>query len=59
MWLLLIVFLNLDWGTAEIDRYETFEACQTERDRIGFAMAESYPEDHDFNIACQFVVQKA
>lgn len=26
--------------------------CLAERDRIGFAMAEAYPEENDFLIAC-------
>ena len=56
MWLLLLVFLPpLTWHQAiEIDRYTAWEACQKERDRIGFEMAEAYPWEHDFNIECRY-----
>jgi hypothetical protein len=57
MWLLLIVLLAPPPG---IDRvtvlktFATYEACQPERDRIGFEMAESYPYESDFRIVCEF-----
>ena len=56
MWLLLMVLLyvvpGLDKGTV-LNTFATSEECQIERDRIGFAMAEAYPYERDFVIACQ------
>jgi hypothetical protein len=52
MWLLVIMFLGPEIFTQqELYRYETIEACQVERARIGFEMAESYPEA-GFRIVC-------
>jgi len=56
MWLLVIVLLNIVPGLDTITVLNTFataEECQMERNRIGFAMAEAYPYDRDFVIACQ------
>ena len=36
-----------------LDAFATSEECRIERDRIGFAMAEAYPHERDFAIACQ------
>jgi hypothetical protein len=42
-----------DYETAyRLNTFETPEACQIERDRIGFQMAESYPADLSFRIIC-------
>jgi len=56
MWLLIIVLLNIVPGLEKITVLNTFatsEECQSERNRIGFEMAEAYPHDRDFVIACQ------
>jgi hypothetical protein len=58
MWLLMIVFLHLDWGTTVLEHFETQQACLIERDRIGKEMAESYPDDHEFAIVCQLRTRK-
>lgn len=55
MWLLLLV---LHWpGFPEkvtvLNSFDTQHACQVERDKIGFAMAEAYPFDHDYSIQCR------
>lgn len=54
MWLLLIIFLSPPiMTTQELNRYETKQACQIERDRIGYLMAEQYPSDANFVIVCR------
>ena len=56
MWLLVIVLLNNVPGLdkmIKLETYATSEECQSERNRIGFEMAEAYPHDRDFVIACQ------
>jgi hypothetical protein len=56
MWLLVIVLLNFVPGLEKVTvlkTFPTFEECQIERNRIGFDMAESYPQEHDFNVVCQ------
>jgi hypothetical protein len=57
MWLLLIVLFvppsGIDRATV-LNTFETYEACKPERDRIGFEMAESYPNETDFRIVCEF-----
>ena len=56
MWILVIVLLNNVPGLEKImklETYATYDECQVERNRIGFEMAESYPYDRDFLIACQ------
>jgi hypothetical protein len=56
MWLLIMVLLNIGPGLNQITVLKTFgtaEECQSERNRIGFAMAEAYPYERDFVIACQ------
>lgn len=55
MWLLLIVLLNDVPGVDTItvlQFHDTVQGCQRERSRIGFAMAEAYPYERDFVIAC-------
>ncbi len=57
MWFLLIVLLTPLPGINRVtvlNTFTTYEACQPERDRIGFEMAESYPHDSDFRIVCEF-----
>ncbi|MGQ0695517.1 MAG: hypothetical protein ACT4OL_08080 [Nitrospiraceae bacterium] len=56
MWLLIMVLLNIGPGLNQITVLKTFatsEECQIERNRIGFAMAEAYPYERDFVIACK------
>lgn len=53
MWVLVIVFMTWPSHHTVIERFETQQACQVERDRIGFEMAEAYPEEHDFDILCE------
>lgn len=36
----------------ELGRFDTEQACNSERDRIGFEMAEAYPHEADFQIVC-------
>ena len=56
MWLLVIVLLNMVPGLERImvlNTFATSEECQIERNRVGFEMAEAYPHERDFVIACQ------
>jgi hypothetical protein len=56
MWVLIIILLNSAPGMDKVtvlQTYATSEECQTERKRVGFEMAEAYPYDRDFVIACQ------
>jgi hypothetical protein len=56
MWLLIMVLLNTVPGLEKIMVLNTFatpEECQSERNRVGFEMAEAYPYERDFVIACQ------
>lgn len=56
MWLLVIVLLNIVPGLERImvlNTFATSEECQIERNRVGFEMAEAYPHERDFVIACQ------
>jgi len=56
IWLLTIVLLNGVPGFEKITVLHTFDTsqeCQIERDRVGYEMAEAYPFDRDFIIACQ------
>lgn len=57
MWFLLIVLLTPPSGADRVtvlNTFMTYEDCQPERNRIGFEMAESYPQDSDFRIVCEF-----
>ncbi|MBX3331241.1 MAG: hypothetical protein KF722_12610 [Nitrospira sp.] len=57
MWFLLIILLTPLPGinhVAVLNTFTTYEACQPERDRIGFEMAESYPYENNFRIVCEF-----
>ena len=56
MWLLVIVLLAAPTGISRItvlNTFPTYEECQPERDRVGIAMAESYPQDNSFQIECK------
>jgi hypothetical protein len=41
-----------------LNTFGTAEECQTERNRIGFEMAEAYPYDMDFIIVCELDKRK-
>jgi hypothetical protein len=61
MWLLVIVLLAAPAGISRVTVLNTFtsyEDCKPERDRIGFAMAESYPQEMTFRIECALREQK-
>ena len=54
MWFLVIIFIGSPIiNVQELDHYATWKECQTERNRIGFEMAEAYPESADFRVECQ------
>ncbi|TKS60760.1 MAG: hypothetical protein EWM72_01065 [Nitrospira sp.] len=58
MWFLIMVLLNVNGvpglnNITVLQTYATSRECQSERNRIGFEMAEAYPYDRDFVIACQ------
>ena len=36
-----------------LNTYATSQECQIERNRVGYEMAEAYPYERDFVIACQ------
>jgi len=55
MWLLVIILLSQVPGLDKITvlkTFPTYQACKEERNRIGFDMAESYPETANFTIDC-------
>ncbi len=61
MWLLVIVLMTAPAGISPVivlNSFATYEDCKPERDRIGFAMAESYPHDTSFRIACELRDQR-
>ncbi|MBY0248198.1 MAG: hypothetical protein K2Q17_11080 [Nitrospiraceae bacterium] len=61
MWLLVIVLLAAPIGIRPVtvlNTFETYEDCKPERDRVGFAMAESYPYENTFRIVCQLQEQQ-
>lgn len=56
MWMLVIILLNAAPGIPEttmLQTYDTSRECQSERNRVGFEMAEAYPHDRDFEITCR------
>jgi hypothetical protein len=56
MWILVIILLNTVPGLSTVtvlQTYATSEECQSERNRVGYEMAEAYPYDRDFVIACR------
>lgn len=55
MWLLLMILLNDVPGISKVTvlrTFATYQECQVERNRVGFEMAEAYPNERDFVIAC-------
>jgi hypothetical protein len=57
-WLLLLVFTNPVEGFDRaylLNTFDTYEDCQSERDRIGFDMAEAYPDDNSAVVVCAAV----
>jgi hypothetical protein len=61
MWLLVIVLLVAPAGISRVtvlNSFASYEECKPERDRIGFAMAESYPQENTFRIECTLREQK-
>ena len=61
MWLLVIVLLAAPAGINRVtvlNTFPTYEDCRPERDRVGFAMAESYPQENNFRIECKLQEQK-
>ena len=57
MWLLLIVILAQNpTGPSKslLNTFTTYEDCVSERDRIGTAMKEAYPNDTDFTLVCEY-----
>ena len=57
MWMLVIILLNTVPGISPVtllETYPTSQECHSERGRIGDEMAKAYPNEHDFDIACQF-----
>jgi hypothetical protein len=57
MWFLLFVLLTTVPGFGRVtvlNTFATYEACQPERNRVGFEMAEAYPGENDFVIVCEF-----
>jgi len=56
MWLLIMILLNDVQGVDKIvvlNTYATSQECQIERNRVGYEMAEAYPHERDFVIACR------
>jgi len=56
VWVLLMVLLAPPGGFESsyfLNKFDNATDCQTERDRIGFQMAESYPDDLSFRIECR------
>jgi hypothetical protein len=49
----MMVFLAVPFQKITLEHYATQKECQVERNRIGFEMAESYPDAHEFDIVCQ------
>lgn len=56
MWMLVIILLNTvpQISTVTVlQTYATSQECQSERNRVGYEMAEAYPYERDFVIACR------
>lgn len=56
MWMLVIILLNSVPGLAEVtvlQTYATSQECLSERNRVGYEMAEAYPYERNFEIACR------
>ena len=55
MWFLVFILLHPALGQADatvLAQFATQAACQRERNRIGYLMAESYPHEREFLIEC-------
>ena len=61
MWLLLIVLFapqsEIRMQTV-LNVFEPYEACQPKRHRVGFEMAENYPNKSDFRVVFEFQEKK-
>ncbi len=58
MWCLVLMLLVSVPGLEEVTvlkRNLSEEACRTLRNRVGFDMAEAYPYERDFIVACRLV----
>jgi hypothetical protein len=56
MWMLVIILLNTVpqiTTVTVLQTYSTSQECQNERNRVGYEMAEAYPYERDFVIACR------
>ncbi len=56
MWMLVIILLNTVPGISTVtllQTYPTSQECHSERERVGDEMAEAYPYERDFVIACR------
>ncbi len=57
MWLLLIVLIAPPDGFSKktlLEAYHTEQECMDNRNRVGWEMAEAYPQEPDFRIVCEF-----
>jgi hypothetical protein len=57
MWMLVIILLNTVpqiITVTVLQTYATSQECQSERNRVRYEMAEAYPYERDFVIACLF-----
>jgi len=53
--MLVIILLNAVPGLSQVIVLQTFtisQECQSERNRVGHEMAEAFPDERDFEIAC-------
>ena len=60
MWFLLMILLTEVPGISRVTvlhTYATAQECLVERNRIGYEMAEAYPTDQDYTIACQYTMK--
>lgn len=42
-----------------LERFATVDGCLLERDRVGYAMADTYPYERDFIIVCRLIEPRA
>lgn len=62
MWMLVIILLNTVPGIPTVtvlETYSTSQECHSERNRVGYEMAEAYPNERDFEIACRIDQSRA
>lgn len=55
MWILLIVTL---FGATVLEKYTTYEECDSEKVRISKALQEAYPGETDFKLECRLKGEK-